>query len=296
MSVSQEPTYGGSYASDTRVPDDRLTFLRNRVSWGAILAGVATALVVQVLINLLGMGIGAWSLNAADTANNPSASGFSIGAGIWWTVSGLIASFVGGAVAGRLSGAAQVSTARWHGFVTWATTTLVILWLLTTTVGALLGGTLTTLGNALGGVGRSAASAVSGITQNTDGNALEARVRSLVNQNDTQNVQDSALAYVRASVNGDQQAADAARNRAVDSLAKTANISPDEARGRLDQTIQQGRQTVEQAKQRAAEAAEVTRKGVASAGLFGFVALVLGAAAAWFGGGVLAARRETVSA
>jgi len=46
-------------------------------------------------------------------------------------------------------------------------------------------------------------------------------------------------------------------------------------------------------KQKAQQAAEATRKGVASAGIFGFIALALGAVASWFGGGVGAPRRET---
>ena len=117
-------------------------------------------------------------------------------------------------------------------------------------------------------------------------------MRQLVNPNDAQSVQDSVLAYVRASVNGDQQAANAARDRAVDGLARTANISPDEARSRLQQAEQQARQAADQVKQKAQQAAEATRKGVATAGIFGFVALVLGAVAAWFGGGIGAARNE----
>jgi hypothetical protein len=130
--------------------DDRRSFLPGRVSWGAILAGVAAALVIQVLLNLLGVGVGAWALDAGNVADNPSAGNFSIGAAAWWTVAGILASLAGGALAGRLSGASR-DTAQWHGFVTWATTTLVILWLLTTTVGGLLGGALNTVGGALSG-------------------------------------------------------------------------------------------------------------------------------------------------
>ena len=71
------PTYPGTSGSaEAIVPDDRLTSLRNRVSWGAILAGVVAALVVQLLLNILGVGIGASSLDAANTGDNPSASGF----------------------------------------------------------------------------------------------------------------------------------------------------------------------------------------------------------------------------
>jgi len=289
------PTYPNAGASTVEavVPDDHLTHLRNRVSWGAILAGVAAALVVQLLLNILGVGIGASSLDAANTGDNPSASGFSLTAGIWWTLSGIIASFVGGIVAGRLCGTSDNNTAHWHGFVSWCAATLVIFYLLTSAVGGIIGGTFNALGSTAGAAGKGAASAVTGIAQNTNGDALQGQIQRLVNPNGAQSAQDNILAYMRASISGDQAGAAAARDRAVDSLAKTANISPDEARTRLQQAEQQARQAADQVKQKAQQAAEATRKGVASAGIFGFIALALGAVASWFGGGVGAPRRDT---
>jgi len=289
------PTYPGSAGSTAEavVGDDHRTHLRNRVSWGAILAGVATALVVQLLLNILGVGIGASSLDAANTGDNPSASGFSLTAGIWWTLSGIIASFAGGIVAGRLCGTSDNNTAHWHGFVSWCVATLIIFYLLTSAVGGIIGGTFNALGSTVGAAGRGAASAVSGIAQNTNGDAVQGQIQRLVNPNGAQSAQDDIVAYIRASVNGDQAGAAAARDRAIDSLARTANISPDEARTRLQQAEQQARQGADQVKQKAQQAAEATRKGVASAGLFGFVALALGAVASWIGGGVGAPRRET---
>jgi hypothetical protein len=50
---------------------------------------------------------------------------------------------------------------------------------------------------------------------------------------------------------------------------------------------------MDRAKQQAIQAAEVARKSAARAGLFGFVASVLGAIAAWFGGGIGTPRSET---
>lgn len=286
------PAVSTGATADVVVPDDQRTHLRNRISWGAIFAGVAAALVVQLLLNVLGVGIGASAVDAANTADNPTAGNFSMTAGIWWTVSGIIASLVGGIAAGRLCGTSDGNTARWHGFVSWCVATLVLVYLLSSAVGGIIGGTFNALGSTLGGTGKAAASAATGISQNTDGDALQGQVRRLVNPNDAQNAQDSVMTYIRASVSGDKQAADAARERAIDGLAKTANISPDEARTRLTQADQQYRQTVDTAKQKATQAAEATRKGVASAGIFGFIALVLGALAAWLGGGIGAPRRE----
>lgn len=288
------PAYSTASA-EAVVPDDRLTHLRNRVSWGAVFAGVVAALVAQLVLNLLGLGVGASSLDANNLGDNPAASTFSMTAGIWWTVSGIVASLVGGIVAGRLCGTSDANTARWHGFVSWCAATLIMFYLLTSAVGGIIGGTFNALGSTLSTAGRGAASAVSGVAENSDGNALAAQAKRLINPNDAQSAQDNVVTYIRATVNGDKPAADAARDRAVDSIARASNISPDEARTRLQQAEQQARQAADTAKQKAQQAAEATRKGVATAGIFGFVALMLGALAAWLGGGFGAPRRETAT-
>ena len=295
---------------DIMLPDDRRTLLRNRVSWGAIFAGIVAALAIQLLLYILGAGVGASSLNVMNTAQNPSAGGFSIDASIWWVVSGIIASFVGGVVSGRLCGAGSRSTAAWHGFVTWAATTLAVAYLLATVAGGLLGGTFSALGATLSGVGKAAASSVSGAVSgaasgaasggaqnaNANGDLLQAQVRRLVNPNDAQNIESDIASYIRASVNGNQQAATAARDQAANDLARVANISQDEAKTRIQQAAQQYQQTLDQAKQEAAKAAQAARSGLAQAGIYGFVALVIGAIAGWIGGAVGAPRRERVLA
>src|SRR5436189_1106352 len=72
-----------------------------RISWGAIIAGVVVALVVQMVFSLLGMGIGMGAIDPMDT--NP-VQGLGIGALVWWVASMLISLFTGGYVAGRLAG------------------------------------------------------------------------------------------------------------------------------------------------------------------------------------------------
>ncbi|MBV9748662.1 MAG: hypothetical protein JO157_07600 [Acetobacteraceae bacterium] len=290
---------------DIMLPDDRRTLLRNRVSWGAIFAGIASALAIDLLLYILGVGVGASSLSVLNTAQNPSAGGFSIDASIWLVVSGIIASFVGGIVAGRLCGAGSRSTAAWHGFVTWAATTLAVAYLLATAAGGLLGGTFSALGATLSGFGKAAASSVSGAVSGAatgaaqngaGGDALQAQVRRLVNPNDAQSVESDITSYIRASANGNQQAASAAQDRAVNDLARVANVSQDEAKTRIQQAAQQYQQTLDQAKQEAAKAAQAARSGVAQAGIYGFVALVIGAIAGWIGGAAGAPRRERVLA
>lgn len=278
-------------ATEAAVPDDYRTVLLNRVSWGAVLAGVVTALVVQLLLNMLGIGIGLGTLSAAG-GDNPSPTTLSVGAGLWWTLTGSVASFLGGALAGRLAGKPSASTGGWHGVVTWAATTLVIAYLLTTALGGVLGGAFSVLGNAASAVGRSAASAVPAVAQADPFAGIERQVRAATAGNDPAALRDSVVAYVRGTVTGDQAEAQAARGRAVDALAKAANVSPEEAGKRIDEWQQQYRQTAEQAERKARDAAETARQAVSRAGLFGFVALVLGAVAAWFGGSRATPERE----
>ena len=113
------------------------TVLVNQVSWGAIFAGAVAALVAQMILNMVGLGIGLSTLNPTGT-DTPSASSLSTGAGLWWVGSGIVASLIGGFLAGRLSGKPVGSTSGYHGLISWAVTTLVIVYLLTSAVGGIL--------------------------------------------------------------------------------------------------------------------------------------------------------------
>jgi len=272
--------------------EDARTILINRVSWGAVFAGVVVALVVQLILNLLGIGIGASTLNPG-TGDNPSATGLSIGAGIWWTVSGVIAAFAGGYAAGRLTGQPTESTAGWHGLTTWALTTIVVFYLLTSAVGSIVGGAFSTLTSAAGSVGGTAGGAVQalaqaagpGIVQSSDPfSSIEQSIRSAAGGNDPAALRDAATSAVRAALTGDEAQRQDARERATQALAKAQNIPADQARTRVQQYEQRYRETVDQAKQKATQAADISAKAVSRGALFAAIALVLGAVAGWFGG------------
>jgi hypothetical protein len=272
--------------------EDARTILINKVSWGAVFAGVVVALVVQLILNLFGVGIGAATLNPA-TSDNPSAASFSMVAAIWWTVSGIIASFAGGYAAGRLAGRPKESTAGWHGVTAWALTTLVIFYLLTSAIGSVLGGAYSTLTSAVGNVASTAGGAVQtaaqtaapGLAQASDPFASIAQsLRSATGGNDPAALRDAATAGVRAALTGDQAQAQEARERAAQAIAKAQNISVEQARTQMQQYEQQYRQAVDQAKQKATQAADVATKAASRGALFGSIALLLGAIAAWFGG------------
>lgn len=109
-----------------------------RTSWGAIFAGAAIALVLEILIAVLGIAIG---LSTVDPATEPQPfGGLGVGAMIWWILTGIIGMFAGGCAAARLAGSPQRSTGALHGAAVWAVVTLVTVYLLYSAVGAVIGG------------------------------------------------------------------------------------------------------------------------------------------------------------
>ncbi len=274
--------------------EDARTIMLNRISWGAVLAGVVVALVTQLILNMVGIGIGASTLDpVAGAGENPSPTAFSMGAAIWWALSGVIASFAGGYVAGRLSGKPKEGTAAWHGFTAWALTTLVVAYMLTSTVSGVVSGAYNAASGALGGmtsaVGQTAQTAAQAaapsIAQGGDPfSRIEQQIRSGTGGVDPAAMRDAAVAAVRAAVTGDQAQAQQARDRAAESLAQAQGIPIEQARTQVQQYEQQYRQGMEQATNQARQAADVAAKAVSTGALVGALALVLGAIAGWFGG------------
>ncbi|KJB90546.1 hypothetical protein [Skermanella aerolata] len=253
-----------------------------------MIAGAIVSLVTHLILNMIGIGIGASTLDVA-AADNPAASTFSIGAAIWWTVSGIVAAFVGGYSAGRLSGKPKDSTASWHGLVTWALTTLMIFWLLTSAVGGVLGGIYNTVSGVVGGIGNAAGTAAQSAAPSLASvpdpfSRIEQTVRSSTGGNDPEALRDAAVSAVRASLTGDPAQAQDARERASQAIAKAQAIPVEEARAQVQQYQQQYEQAVSQAKQKATEAADTAASSIATGALAAVVALLLGAVGGWFGG------------
>ena len=126
------------------------------IRWGAVLAGVAVGVSVQLVLTLLGVATG---LSAIDVAE-----GESVGAGplIWAGVSMLIAALVGGYVAARMTGLKRKVDGVMHGVVSWAVTTLLFAMLATSAGGSMLSGIFSTVTPAARAVADSPASATQG--------------------------------------------------------------------------------------------------------------------------------------
>ncbi len=286
LSPTVTPTASAAPAAETRA------VLLNQVSWGAIIAGVAGALVVQILVNLVGLGVGLATLNP-EGGDNPAASSLSLGAGLWWVGSGIVASLVGGFLAGRLSGKPSAGTAGYHGLVSWAVTTLVVLYLLTSTVGGILGGAFGGVTSALGGAGsviggtvqtaaQTAAPSLTKVSDPLDG--ISDKVRQSAGNQDPQALRDAAVGAVRGYLSGDEGQKAEAEAKATDALAKAQGIPADQARAQVQDYKRQYEAAAAEARQKAKAAAEKTRSAASQGALYAALALVLGAIAGLLGG------------
>lgn len=272
----------------TTPAEDARTVLLNKVNWGAIIAGAVIALIIQFLLSLLGIGIGAATLDPAS-GDNPDAGTFSIVSAIWYALTGIIAAFAGGFIASRMSGRTLASSGALHGLTSWAVTTLFLIYLLTTAVGTLVGGALNGLGAIAGGLGNTVATAAEtaapALADATDPFAgIKEQISQATGGTDPQALQNAAVSAVRAAVTGDEAQAEQARETAAQALARSQNIPVEQARTQVEGYQQQYQATVQAAQEQATAAADAAASAASTGAIAAFFALLLGAVAAWFGG------------
>ncbi len=195
-------------ANHTSVTSDERYSAVRRVSWGAIFAGTIIALVTQITLSLLGVGIGLGVTNPASAAD---LSGLGIGAVIWLVVSTLIALFIGGYVAGRLAGIPTRTDGVLHGVVVWGLGTLVSLYLATSVVGSAVSGVAGILGQGFQLVGQGASTVAPQVAKTIKNNPRQAR------QAARQTVRQARQAYRQA-----RQQAGQVLNQAQKQAAQTA--------------------------------------------------------------------------
>lgn len=126
-------------ALDGARPHQVVPALVSRVMWGAVFAGVVIAIVVQMVLSLLGAGIG---LSTVDPLrfSSPDMAAFGMGAAVWWAVSSVISLFAGGWVASHMAGSSEKSDAVLYGLLTWGLAAIVTAYLLASAVGAVVRG------------------------------------------------------------------------------------------------------------------------------------------------------------
>lgn len=126
--------------------------LNRRVSWGSIIAGVVTVIAVSLLLTTLGTSLG---LSQLSPLSDDMLNGAHKTVLIWSVISIILSLGCGGFVSGRLAG----KDGTIHGFLSWATSLIVV-----SVLGlAVAGGVVNMAGNVVGTV----ASAASGLGNST---------------------------------------------------------------------------------------------------------------------------------
>lgn len=247
---------------------------RSRISWGAVLAGVATTLATSILLSLLGAAFGAGLFSPVNNTATDMAN-YGTGAAIWEIINLALSMAFGGYVASRLSGTHSHLDGELHGLTMWATSVLVGALLLAHALSGLLG----TIGQGAGAaVSRAVGETAAGVMSDNAG--INSLAQSLGNSGDPTSMNHQQIG---AEINNlirnsrlDNNLSDTDRNRLVALVAAQYGVTNEEAARRvatMENTVA-NRQAV--VTQRAAAAADQAANATATAARGLFPALVLG--------------------
>lgn len=276
--------------------------IHRRISWAAIFGGVILVVAVQLLLSLLGAGIGLGTVNT-NSGTTPDASSIGIGAGLWWVISSIIALGFGGYVAAWLAGI----EIRWdgvlHGLITWGIATLLTLYLLSSAVGGIIGGGFSAIGSAASAAGSGVKDAAqplaqaAGVSPDVIQQQTEAYLQPANPDPATMSPQDAQKQVVTNLTTYAKGGPDApaAKERIINIMAAQQHISHDEAAKRFDDAQAKLKQTKDQAVQTAKNAADASAAAASKASFGAFANLLLSAIAAAIGGSLAVQRRLQVA-
>ncbi|MES2822357.1 MAG: hypothetical protein V4732_02060 [Pseudomonadota bacterium] len=276
------------------------------VSWGAILAGATAAAAASLILFVLGTGLGLSSVSPWARSGISSTT-FGLTTILWITLTSLVASGIGGYIAGRLR-------VRWlsthvdevyfrdtaHGFLAWGLATLATATLLTSVISSIISGAAqigaTVAGSIAGGATAAAATTVSQNDSATDADTnnqlmsyfMDTLFRRGVTGDGT-TVTDTAL----PAGNTPEAKAELARifangiatsslppediRYAGSTIAQQTNLSQVEAEKRVTDTFNAVQQKMRDAETAARTAADQARKVSAYGSLWLFISLLIGA-------------------
>jgi hypothetical protein len=282
-------------SSDGFYPALEETSTLSGVSWGAIFAGAAAAAALSLILVLLGFGLG-FSAVSPWANEGVSAKGLGISTIVWLAATQIVASGLGGYIAGRLRvkwaymhGDEVYFRDTAHGFLAWCVATLVTA---TLVVGSVSGG-VQAGASVVGGAASAATQAAGTAVGNTDSDPYGYFVDSLFRDDRPAAVSDDAVRgtvtriFVRNLSNDGQLAAED-RIYLAQLVAQRTNLTQADAERRVDEVYARTQKAVADAKLTAQQAADTAAKVAAWTSLWMFIALLIGAffasLAATFGG------------
>lgn len=308
--LSAEAAHTGRVIGDLH--DGRPARSSSAVSWGAIAAGAAAAAALSLILLILGVGLGLSSVSPWANAGVTAAT-LGVTTIVWLTLTQLLASGLGGYLAGRLrtkwvdTQADEVyfrDTA--HGFLAWAVSSLATAALLTSVIGSIVGGGVQAGATVAGGAAVAATSAATGMDPSEEGGSMAYFVDTLFRRDagvvsaSTAAPTDTAGTYL----DNEREIAEIGRILVFNDLSKPlpeddvrhvgqlvaqrTGLSQADAQKRVTDTYARAQSQVRQAETDARAAADAARKASSTAALWLFVSLLIGAfvasLAATFGG------------
>lgn len=278
------------------------------VSWGAIFAGAAAAASLALMLLMLGAGLGLTSISPWE--NQGLAAGtVGIAAIAWLTFTQIVASGMGGYLAGRLR-------TKWvdthtneiyfrdtaHGFLTWAVALLVSAVLLTTTISSLIGGSAKIVGSVAGGATATAVNNAGEGSSMLSKSSMEYFTRSLFrasgstpagNSNASGNDAMAMNQPVPPKAESPAQLAEVTGIFAnsiysgalpqddltyvAQLVSQNTGISQQEAEQRVQAVYDKAQANLKEAKDKAQQAADAARKTTSYVTLWSFISLLIGA-------------------
>ncbi len=269
-----------------------------RISWAAIFGGVVLVVAVQLLLSMLGAGIGLGTVNT-NAGSTPDASSFGIGAGVWWVVSSVVALGFGGYVAAWLAGIELRWDGLLHGLVTWGIATLLTIYLLSSAVGGIIGGGFSALGGitSAAGSGINDAAKAAGVSPDMVQQQAQSYLKPANPDPATMTPQDAQKQVVTnlATYAKGGPDAPAAKQQVIAIMAAQQHISTDDAAKQFDTNEAKLKQDKDQAIRTAKNAADESAAAASKTAFAAFGDLLLGAIAAAIGGSLAVQRRLQVS-
>ncbi len=270
------------------------------VSWGAVVAGAVAAASVSLILLILGVGLGLSSVSpwARDGVN---ATTFGVSTIVWLTVTQLLASAMGGYLAGRLR-------TKWtgahpdevyfrdtaHGFLAWAVSTLATAVLLGSVIGSIVSGGAQAGASMLGATADTASSAVVGtatrMTQGHDAGPMGYLIDSLFRRDAGTNSPVGTDASDRSATRDAAEVSRIILNVSLSQplppedlryigqiVALRTGLSQQEAEKRVNDVVAKAQAQLRDAEVATRNAADKARKASAYSALWLFVSLLVGA-------------------
>lgn len=250
------------------------------ISWGGIIAGVFAAVALQLLFNLLGIGIGASSIDA--TRGDQPGQGMAIGAVVWFILSWILSLAIGAWVASQFSAFGNRRTGALQGFMVWSVASIVVIYLLSTAAGNLIGGTASVIGRTATLVGTGAkttAPGVAGLVSRATGITpadISTQAGEIASDPTFQQLVGDAVQ------NGTFSQSD--RDSLVNLMVERGHMSREQANQDLSKWQTQLQAGAKSAKETALKVEDKAASGVSATGFGSFFSLLLGLAASIAGG------------